>query len=216
LRSSTKGSSNSKSVHTRVRTEVRHEVHVRTKVRSFVDKEENGNQYDNVPIGGLDHQSMDDVSKCMNNCNDVSDNFHVDGLDHQSMEGESLIVDDNDFKINDNEEYYFLSTQHVRELMEEVFDTPSGLDSTQDVGGSESMNVDQPYLVKNVKDVDESDIKTIVVSFQHHKFPSKVLVSPYVPLQSTEVKYKKMRRELKLNKSKRVIKTIVDSDGNEI
>nr|GEV86668.1 phospholipase-like protein [Tanacetum cinerariifolium] len=32
LRSSTRGSSNSKSVHTRVRTEVRHEVHVRTEV----------------------------------------------------------------------------------------------------------------------------------------------------------------------------------------
>ncbi|GJT70035.1 hypothetical protein Tco_1029321 [Tanacetum coccineum] len=40
LRSFTRGSSNSKSVHTRVRTEVRHEVHVRIEVRRFVDKEE--------------------------------------------------------------------------------------------------------------------------------------------------------------------------------
>ncbi|GKD64929.1 phospholipase-like protein [Tanacetum coccineum] len=282
LRSSTRGSSNSKSVHTCVRTEVCHEVHVRTEVRRFVDKEEvrtqavdqedllerailgqtfkdqqqmiidlqrrlllvkqvtkklrtgpsdvdhldkNENQYNNVLVGGLDHQSMDGVSQCMNNCNDVSDNFHVDGLDHQSMEGncndvsdnfivdvdesvaidglirlrsqdvdhtskESIIVDDNDFKVKDNEEAYFLSTQQVRDLMEEVFDdTPSGPDSTQ---------------------------STKVVLFQRQKFLGKVLVSPYVPLQSTEVKCKKRPRELKLNKSKRVIKTIVDYDGNEI
>ncbi|GJU02268.1 hypothetical protein Tco_1112606 [Tanacetum coccineum] len=39
-RSTTRGSSNSKSVHTRVRTEVRHEVHVRTEVSRVVDKEE--------------------------------------------------------------------------------------------------------------------------------------------------------------------------------
>ncbi|GJT48070.1 hypothetical protein Tco_0974227 [Tanacetum coccineum] len=93
----------------------------------------------------------------------------------------------------------------IQYLMEEVFDdTPSGPDSTQDVGGTESMNVDQPYL------------STKVVPFQRHKFLGKVLVSPYVPLQSTKVKCKKRRHELKLNKSKRVIKTIVDSDGNEI
>ncbi|GKC18577.1 hypothetical protein Tco_1020727 [Tanacetum coccineum] len=276
--------------------------------------DKNDNQYDNFPVGGLDHQSMDGVCQCMNvdrlisckdgsdnvpvngldhqsmernckdssdnfpidgldhqsmkwvshytsadrldkNCNNGSDNFPVDGLDHQSMKGvnhctsvdhisqrlnevdesvaidglirlrsqdvdhtskESLVVDDNDFNVKDNKEADFLSTQQVRELMKDVFDTPSGPNSIQDVGGSESMNVDQPYLVKNVKDVDESDIKTVVVPFQQQKFPGKVLVSPYVPLQSTEVKCNKRRRELKLNKSKRVIKTIIDSDGNQI
>ncbi|GKB95660.1 hypothetical protein Tco_0981797 [Tanacetum coccineum] len=40
LRSATRGSSNSKSVHTHVRTEVRHEVHVCTEVSRVVDKEE--------------------------------------------------------------------------------------------------------------------------------------------------------------------------------
>nr|GEY32548.1 hypothetical protein [Tanacetum cinerariifolium] len=261
-KSSTRGSSNSKSVNTRVRTEVRHELHVRTEVCSFVHKEEvrteavdqedlleravlaqtikdqqqmivdlqrhllsvekvtkklrtgpsdvdhldkNGNQYDNVPVSGLDHQSTDGVSQCMNvdrldkNCNDVLDNFPVDGLDYQSMEGvrhctsvnyfsqtvkevdesvaidglirlrsqdidhtfkESFVVDDNDFKDKDNEEAYFLTTQQVRDLVEEIFiDTPSGPDSTQ---------------VKNVKDVVESDIKTVVVPFQRQKFPGKV------------------------------------------
>ncbi|GJZ26058.1 ulp1 protease family, C-terminal catalytic domain-containing protein [Tanacetum coccineum] len=147
---------------------------------------------------------MDGVSQCMNvdrfdkNWNDVSDNFHVDGLDHHSVEGvshctsvdhisqrlnevdesvaidglirlrsqdvdhtskESIGVDDNDFKVKDNEEANFLSTQQVRELMKEVFDTPSGPDSIQ---------------VNNVKDVDESDIKTVVVPFQLHKFPDKI------------------------------------------
>ncbi|GKA77505.1 hypothetical protein Tco_0783966 [Tanacetum coccineum] len=40
LRSSTRGSSNSKSVHTCVRTEVHYEVHARTEVSRVVDKEE--------------------------------------------------------------------------------------------------------------------------------------------------------------------------------
>ncbi|GJZ03037.1 hypothetical protein Tco_0520998, partial [Tanacetum coccineum] len=170
--------------------------------------DKNGNQYDNVPVGGLDHQSMDGVSQCMNvdrldkNWNDVSDNFHVDGLDHQSVEGvshctsvdhisqrlnevdesvaidglirlrsqdvdhtskESLLVDDNDFKVNDNEEADFLSTQQVRELMKEVFDTPSGPDSIQ---------------VKNVKDVDESDIKTVVDLTRSPNAPKRTVTVP--------------------------------------
>ncbi|GKB11250.1 phospholipase-like protein [Tanacetum coccineum] len=297
LRSSTRGSSNSKSVHTRVRTEVCHVVHVRTEVRSFVHKEEvrtqavdqedlleraileqtvknqqqmivdlqrrllsveqvtkklrigpsdvdhldkNGNQYDNVPVGGLDHQSNNGVSQCMNNCNDVSDNFLVDGLDHQSMEGvshctsvdhisqtvkeESIIVYDNDFKVKDSEETYFLSTQQVRDLMEEVFDdTPSGPHSTQDVGGtapvgldsdvgvSESMDVDQPSLDTVVKDV-----KTDVVPFQRQKYPGKACVSPYVQPSSTKVKYKKRRRVMKLDKPNILIRTLIGPDGNEI
>ncbi|GJS57698.1 RNA-directed DNA polymerase, eukaryota, reverse transcriptase zinc-binding domain protein [Tanacetum coccineum] len=164
--------------------------------------DKNGNQYDNVPVGGLDHQSMNGTVK------EVDESVAIDGLirlrsqdvDHTSKE--SIVVDDNNFKDKDNEEAYFLTTQQVIDLVEEIFiDTPSGPDSTQ---------------VKNVKDVVESDIKTVVVPFQRQKFPGKVLVSPYVPLQSTEVKFKKRRRERKLNKSKRVIKTIFDSDGNEI
>nr|GEV34146.1 phospholipase-like protein [Tanacetum cinerariifolium] len=278
LRSSTRGSSNSKSVNTRVRTEVRHELHVRTEVRSFVHKEKvhteavdqdlieravlaqtvkyqqqmivylqrhllsveqvtkklragpsdvdhldkNDNQYDNVSVGGLEHQYMDGVSQCMNvdpldkNCNDVSDNFHVDGLDYQSMEGVShcMSVDHISQTMKEVDESVAIDglirlrsqdvdhTFEVRDLVKEIFDDmPSGPDSTQ---------------VNNVKDVVESDIKIVVVPFQCQKFPGKVLVSPYVPLQSTKVKCKKRRRELKLNKLKRVIKTIVDFDGNEI
>ncbi|GJR16760.1 hypothetical protein Tco_0965287 [Tanacetum coccineum] len=113
---------NSKSVHTRVRTEVRQEVHVRTKVRRFVDKEENDSHSHNVLVGGLDHQSMERVSQCMNddqNCNDVPDNFPVDGPEYQSMEGVSqcTTVDHVD---------------KVREIINDFFDTPPiGPDSVQ-------------------------------------------------------------------------------------
>nr|GEW21729.1 hypothetical protein [Tanacetum cinerariifolium] len=208
----------------RDRLEVCHELHVRTEVRSFVHKVEvhteavdqedllesiqqvtkklrtgpsdvdyNDNQYDNIPVGGLNHKSVDGVSQCMNvdrldksmkgvsHCTsvhhisqtmkEVDESVAIDDLirlrsqdvDHNFKE--SIVVDDNDFKDKDNEEAFFLTTQQVRDLAEEIFgDTPSGSDSTH----------------------------------------------------STEVKCKKRRRELKLNKSKRVIKTIVDFDGNEI
>ncbi|GKF79916.1 hypothetical protein Tco_0235484, partial [Tanacetum coccineum] len=98
---------------------------------------------DNFPVGGLDHQSMEGVSHCTSvdlisqRLNEVDESVAIDDLirlrsqdvDHTSKE--SLVVDDNDFKVKDNEEADFLSTQQVRELMKEVFDTPSGSDSIQ-------------------------------------------------------------------------------------
>ncbi|GKD61300.1 hypothetical protein Tco_1298809, partial [Tanacetum coccineum] len=160
LRSSTRGSSNSKSVDTRVRTEVFHEVHVCTetvkdqqqmivdlqrrlllvehvtkKLRtgpSDVDHlDKNGNQYDNVPVGGLDHQSMDGVSQCMNNCNDVSNNFPVDGLDHQSMKGVS----------------HCTSVDHISQTMKEV---------------DESVAIDGLIRLRS-QDVDHTSKESIVV-----------------------------------------------------
>ncbi|GJS55662.1 hypothetical protein Tco_0629024 [Tanacetum coccineum] len=66
----------------------------------------------NVLVGGLDHQSMEGVSQCMNvvhldkNWNDDSYNFPVDCLDHQSMEGVSqcMSVDHLDNNWNDKSE----------------------------------------------------------------------------------------------------------------
>nr|GEX44431.1 ulp1 protease family, C-terminal catalytic domain-containing protein [Tanacetum cinerariifolium] len=119
--------------------------------------DKNDNQYGNVLVGGLDHQSMDGVSQCMN-----VDRLDMDVVFYLFVYGpkmliiplrfeiyiESIVVDDNDFKDKVNEEACFLTTQQVRDLVEEIFDdTPSGPDSTQ---------------VKNVKDVVESDIKTVV------------------------------------------------------
>nr|GEY52344.1 protein rough sheath 2 homolog [Tanacetum cinerariifolium] len=162
LRSSTRGSSNSKSVNTRVRIEVRHELHVRIEVRSLVHKEEvrteavdqedllervvltqtikdqqqmivdlqrrllsveqvtkklrtgssdvdhldkNGNQYDNVPVSGLDHQSMDGVSHYESVAIDGLIRLRSQDVDHTSKE--SIVVDDNDSKDKDNEEDFF-------------------------------------------------------------------------------------------------------------
>ncbi|GJZ90509.1 RNA-directed DNA polymerase, eukaryota, partial [Tanacetum coccineum] len=268
LRSASKGISNSKSVHTRVRTEVHQEVHVRTEVHRFVDIEEvrtlfvdeedvqkrvvlaktvkeqeqmivdlqrrlysvkqiikqlhtgpsdvdlldkNDNHSHNVPVGGLDHQSMEGVSQCMNddqNCNNVPDNFPVDGPEYQSVEGvsqctsvdhvdkKSFVMDDPEFKAKDNEEGSYSDTF---------------LSTQQDVGVSESMNVDQPSLNTVVKDV-----KTVVVPFQRHKLPGKACVSPYVPSSSTEVKCKKRHRVMKLDNPNIVIRTLIGPDGNEI
>nr|GEY74941.1 hypothetical protein [Tanacetum cinerariifolium] len=105
LRSATRDIINSKSVHTHVRTEVRHEVRVYNEVSIVVDKEEvhvravdkedTSNRSKNVPVCGLDQQSMEGASQCMNvdepykNWNDVSNNFPVNGLDHQPLEGVS-------------------------------------------------------------------------------------------------------------------------------
>ncbi|GJZ73814.1 hypothetical protein Tco_0637960 [Tanacetum coccineum] len=167
--------------------------------------DKNGNHSYNVPVGGLDHQSMEGVSQCMNNdqvdknCNDVPDNFPVDGPEYQSVEGISQCtsVDHVDKRFND--EYDSIAVDglislksedvdhiyKVRELINDFFDTPPiGSDSVQDVGVSESMDVDQPSLDTVVKDV-----KTVVVPFQHQKYPYKTCVSPYVP--RVKIKFKK-------------------------
>ncbi|GJR77675.1 hypothetical protein Tco_0090040 [Tanacetum coccineum] len=181
----------------------------------------------NVPVCGLDQQSMEGVSQCMNvdepykNWNDVSDNFPVNGLDHQPVEGvsqctilndeyESVAVnglislrsqdvghiskneearddpefkvkeneeashsDDPEFKVNENEEVShfdgFLSTQQVRELINDVFDTPSlGPNSVQDDACvSKLMDVDQPSLVKN--DLDDVHIDSVVIDVEKRR-----------------------------------------------
>ncbi|GJT71458.1 hypothetical protein Tco_1030744 [Tanacetum coccineum] len=154
-------------------------------------------------VGGLDHQSMEGVSQCMNvdepykNWTDVLDNFYVDGLDHQSVEGKSFVVDDLDFKFKDNKEAShsdcFLSTQQVKNVLDDV------------------------HIDSVVKDADESDVKTVKIPLPCEKFPSKACLSPYMQPPSTEVKCRKRCREIKLKSvSKRVIKTIFGSDGNEI
>ncbi|GKC54784.1 hypothetical protein Tco_1077529 [Tanacetum coccineum] len=143
----------------------------------------------------------------------------------------SSVVDDHDFKVKDNVEYShsdsFLSTQKVKELMNDIFDTPSSPDCIQDVDVSVLMDVDQPSLVNNdlgdvhvdsvVKDGDESDVKTIVVPFQRKKKLSKACLTPnVVPPPTTEVKCKKRRHNSIKKKSKKVIKSVFGPDGNEI
>nr|GEX75283.1 pyridoxine 5'-phosphate synthase [Tanacetum cinerariifolium] len=178
--------------------EVHHEVHVRTKVHRYVEEEEvrprafneedvrprvaleqivkeqeqkiNGNGFENVPVGGLDHRSMEGVSQCMSvdhlDKNDESESVAANGLnllvsqDVDRISKKYAVVDDHDSKVKDNEESYhydsFISTQ-------------------KDVGISDSMTVDQTSLGNNilgdvhvgsvVKDGDETDVKTVVVPF---------------------------------------------------
>nr|GEW68365.1 zinc finger, CCHC-type [Tanacetum cinerariifolium] len=106
---------------------------------------------------------MDGVSQCMNvdrldkTVKEVDKSVAIDGLIRLRSQDEYFVMDDNDFKDKDNEEAYFLTTPQVIDLVEEIFiDMPSGLDSTH---------------VKNVKDVVESDTKTVVVPFQCQNFP---------------------------------------------
>ncbi|GJS73089.1 hypothetical protein Tco_0705930 [Tanacetum coccineum] len=86
---------------------------------------------------------------------------------------------------------------------------------------SELMDADQPSLVKNV--LDDVHIDSVVKDVEESenprkKFPGKVYISPYTQPLSTEVKCKKRRRrQVNIERvSKRVIKTVVGSDGNEI
>ncbi|GJZ52863.1 ulp1 protease family, C-terminal catalytic domain-containing protein [Tanacetum coccineum] len=197
--------------------------------------DQTGNRSEDVPVFGLDQQSMEGVSQCMNvdepykNWNDVSDNFPVNGLDHQPVEGvnqctilndeyESVAVDglislrsqdvghisknkeardDPEFKFKENEEDsqsdIFLSTQQVRELINDVFDTPSlGPNSVQDDACvSELMDADQPSLVNNV--LDDVHIDSVVKDAKEsenprQKFPSKDLTrSPTAPKRTVSV-----------------------------
>ncbi|GJZ75723.1 hypothetical protein Tco_0640188, partial [Tanacetum coccineum] len=111
----------------------------------------------------------------------------------------------------------------IRELINDVFDTPSlGPNSVQEYACiSELTDADQPSLVKNV--LDDVHIDSVVKDAEesenpHQKFPSKVYLSPYTQPPSTKVKCRKRRRrQVNIERdSKRMIKTVVGSDGNEI
>ncbi|GJY67596.1 hypothetical protein Tco_0469834 [Tanacetum coccineum] len=191
------------------------QLNIRQSDVDHLDK--NGNGFENVVVGGLDHQSMKGVSQCMNvdhlekNWNDVFENFPIDDLDHQSVAGvrQCTSVDHVD---------------KVTELMKDIYNTHSGPTCVQDVGVLDSMDVDKPSLVNNVlgdvhvdsvvKDVDENDVQTVVVPYQREKKLSKACLSPYVPPPSTtEVKCKRRRRN---NNKKKQKKNHQNCDGNEI
>ncbi|GJV53124.1 phospholipase-like protein [Tanacetum coccineum] len=176
---------------------VRHEVHVRTEVSRVVDKEEvhvravDKEDVSTRDVDGEDMQeravlaktvkaqeqmivdlqrrlfSLEEITKQLktgpsdgpsdvdhlDKSNNRSENVNVGGLDHQSMEGVSQCI-------NVDEPY-------------------------KDACVSELMDVDQPYLVKNVlddvhidsvvKDADKSDVKTVEVPLPRQKFPRSYL-----------------------------------------
>ncbi|GKB55587.1 phospholipase-like protein [Tanacetum coccineum] len=159
----------------------------------------------------------------------------------------SFVVDSPQFKVKDNEEAchsdFCLSTQQVRELINDFFHTPSV--QVQDACVSELLDVVKDdvnvnsvvkeEIVKddvNVNSLVKEDIEKDDVQFDsvvkdaeqienetlpRQKFPGKAYLSPYIQPPSTEVKCRKRRREIKLEKvEKKVIKTVVGSDGVEI
>ncbi|GJW78465.1 hypothetical protein Tco_0140147 [Tanacetum coccineum] len=198
------------------------------KFNKLDDEDAIGNQSENVPVCGLDQQFMEGVSQCMNvdepykNFNDVLYNFPINGLDHRPMEGVSqrtilndeyesvaidglislrsqdvghiskkfFVRDDPEFKVNENEEAShsesFLSTQQVRELMNDIFSPPSlGPNSVKD-----DACVSELIDVNNV--LDDVHIDSVVKDAEESENPLNI---------------KRV--------SKRVIKTIFGSDGNE-
>ncbi|GKA03906.1 hypothetical protein Tco_0676687, partial [Tanacetum coccineum] len=123
LRSATKGISNSKSVHTRVRTEVREEVHVRNEVRRFVDKEEvrtrvvdEEDVQEKIILAKTvkeQEQMIADLQRRLYSVEQITKQLHtgpydvdlldkndnhshnvLGGLDHQSMEGVNQYMND--------------------------------------------------------------------------------------------------------------------------
>nr|GEV73607.1 hypothetical protein [Tanacetum cinerariifolium] len=103
----------------------------------------------NFLIDGPEYQSVEGVSPCTSvdhvdkRFNDEYNSIAVDGLfilksqDVDHIYKKSFVIDDLEFKAKDNEEGYysdsFLSTQQVRELINDFFDTPPiGPDFVQD------------------------------------------------------------------------------------
>nr|GEV64128.1 hypothetical protein [Tanacetum cinerariifolium] len=162
--------------------------------------DQTGNQSENVHVCGLEQQSMKGVSQCMNvdepykpvegisQCiilNDEYESVVVDGL----ISTKSFVRDDPEFKVKENEEAShsdsFLSTQQVRELMNDVFYTPSlGSNSVKDDACvSKLMDVDQPSLVKNV--LDDVDIDSVVKDVE--EIIQDLIGSPTTPKRTVSV-----------------------------
>ncbi|GJU79461.1 ulp1 protease family, C-terminal catalytic domain-containing protein [Tanacetum coccineum] len=184
LRSTTRGSSNSKSVHTRVQTEVRHEI-----VRYF------GVDEDDMQVRGFV------IAKNLSKPQEQTGPSDVDHLDKVVVDKEEVhvrVVDKEDVLEEFTKQlktgpYDVDHLDKVTELINDIFDTPSICpDSVQDAFISELMDVDQPSLVKNVlddvhidsvvKDADESDVKTVYV----RNFPD-LTRSPTAPKRTMSV-----------------------------
>ncbi|GKB69902.1 ulp1 protease family, C-terminal catalytic domain-containing protein [Tanacetum coccineum] len=187
-----------------------------------------------VQVGGLDHQSMEGANHCMysehldKNWNDVSENHHVDGLDHQSVEAVSQVTSVNkdlaeesesaaidgliSLQSHDIHSQPFLSPSKVTELINELFTSPN------DPGFSQANSIFGCVDVDNMdKDGCITDVKTVARPFLRQRRLGKACVSPYVPPPpTTEVKCKKRRLTTKKPKLKKIIKTFIGADGNEI
>ncbi|GJY92074.1 phospholipase-like protein [Tanacetum coccineum] len=162
------------------------------------------------------------------NWNDVSENHPVDGLDHQSVEGVSQVTSVNKDLADESESVAidglislqshdihsqpFLSPSKVTELINELFTSPN------DLGFSQANSVFGCVDVDNMdKDGCITDVKTVARPFLRQRRLGKACVSPYVPPPpTTEVKCKKRRLTTKKPTSRKIIKSVIGADGNEI
>ncbi|GJZ28136.1 hypothetical protein Tco_0572783, partial [Tanacetum coccineum] len=174
---------------------------------------------DNFHADGLDHKSVEGVSQCTG-LNDEYDSVPVDGLislrsqDVGHLSKKSFVVDSPQFKVKDNKEAchsnFFLSTQQVQdacvsELLDVVKDDVNVNSVVKKEIVKDDVNVNS--LVKEdikkddvqfdsvVKDAEQIENETL----PRQKFPGKAYLSPYIQPPLTEVKCRKMRREIKLS-----------------
>ncbi|GJW22389.1 ulp1 protease family, C-terminal catalytic domain-containing protein [Tanacetum coccineum] len=176
-------------------------------------------------MGGVSqYMNVDEPYK---NRNEVSDNFHADGLSHKSVERVNQCTGLNDeYESVAVDGLISLRSQDVRELINDFFHTPSV--QVQDACVSELLDVVKDdvnvnsvvkeEIVKddvNVNSLVKEDIEKDDVQFDsvvkdaeqienetlpRQKFPGKAYLSPYIQPPSTEVKCRKRRREIKLEK----------------
>ncbi|GJW53910.1 phospholipase-like protein [Tanacetum coccineum] len=212
LRSATRGIINSKSVHTRVRIEVHHEVRVRTEVSRVVDKEE-------VHVRAVDKEDV------LTRAVDEEDIRERAELLKTIKEQEQMIVD------------LQCRLLLVEQITKQLKPGPSNVDhldqSMEGVSQCMNVNVDEPYKKSFVRDDPEFKVKENEEASHFDSFlctqqvrelmndVKNVLDDVHinsVVKDAEEIKCRKRRcREVNIQTvSKRVIKTVFGSDGNEI
>nr|GEX35818.1 ulp1 protease family, C-terminal catalytic domain-containing protein [Tanacetum cinerariifolium] len=199
---------------------------------------------DQQSMGGVSQcmNSVEGVSQCTG-LNDEYETIAVDGLislrsqDVGHLSKKYFVVDSPQFKVKDNEKAYHydfcLSTQQVQdtcvfELLDVVKDDVNVNSVVKKEIVKDDVNVNS--LLKEdiekddvhvdngvqfdsvVKDVEQIENETL----PRLKFSGKAYLSSYIQPPSTEVKCRKRRREIKLEKVEKSYKTVVGSDGVEV
>nr|GEU54909.1 phospholipase-like protein [Tanacetum cinerariifolium] len=137
----------------------------------------------------------------------------IDGLislrsqDVGHLSKKSFVIDSPQFKVKDNKEAchsdFCLSTQQVQdacvsELLDVVKDDVNVNSVVKEEIVKDDVNVNTRFVSTHsvVKDAEQIENETL----PRQKFPGKVYLFPYIQPASTEVKCRKMRREIKLEK----------------
>ncbi|GJT93137.1 phospholipase-like protein [Tanacetum coccineum] len=168
--------------------------------------DQTGNRSENVPVCGLDQQSMEGVSQCMNVDEPYKNEEARDDPEFKVRESEKAShSDDLEFKVKEMKKLLILVVFYLHNKLEEserrkyesverekrVFDTSSlGRISVQDDACvSELMDADQPSLVKN--DLDDVHIDSVVKDAEESEYPRQkfpdLTRSPTAPKRTVSV-----------------------------